>query len=166
MARCCHIVCPAESSLPVHGELLKHWTNSANFCLRVIYNPLFPNKKMKLAKTFHSGSSIEMVKLALELTPGQSTLNPVKVRGGWQPEYLVEETSPSLEQALCQATGAWLALCHSSLSCWKQCCCPYSNTCDVRNSKQPWLLHFPHVGKLKRRTGRKDCFSRFPVWGR
>lgn len=84
---------------------------------------------MKLAKTFHSVSSIEMVKLALELTPGQSTLNPVKVRGGWQPEYLVEETSPSLEQALCHTTGTWLALCHSSLSCWKQCCRPYSNTC-------------------------------------
>lgn len=42
--------------------------------------------------------------------PGQSTLNPIKVRGGWQPEYIVEEASPSLERARCQATGTPLAL--------------------------------------------------------
>ena len=117
--------------------------------------------KSRLAKTFHNGSSIEVVKLTLEYQGRVSSILLTCMEAGslstlWK-RLVLPWSGPSTKQQVPRLLSA---------ICWKQCGRHYGNTCDVRNSKQPWLLHFAHTGKLKCKTGKKDCLSSFPNWGR
>lgn len=153
MTGCCPSAWPAESSLSVRGELLKPWANSANFCLRVIRNPLFPNQN-KVSWNFPQRAQHWDGKIGAGI-PGQSTLSPVNVHLGCPPAPAGAGPLPSNRYPICSLWYAGNRVAVTMATCVMS---------EIQSNCHCFILLIQESWNIKR--GRKDCLSCFPNWGR